>query len=134
MAPFLRLAEHKSDARDIRRAKKLRKEAPLAERLLWEPLRAAAKEEGLRFRRQHAFHPYILDLVCLKSRLVIEIDGPSHDLCRAHDKEREDYLKKHGYEIMRFTNEDVRMNLENVVQMIIARALELTAVVYTPLP
>jgi very-short-patch-repair endonuclease len=133
MAKYIRLAEHKSDAPDIRRAKKLRKEAPLAERLVWNALQTAAKNEGLRFRRQHPFPPYTLDFVYLKARLVIEIDGLSHDLRKVHDKQREAHIKKHGYVIMRFTNEDVRTNLGNVIQMIIGRALDLTRVVYIPL-
>ena len=124
MAPFVRLADHKSKDRDVHRAQALRKEAPMFERLLWEALRLSAKQSGLRFRRQHPFSPYILDFVCLKARLVVEIDGMSHDTRLDKDGQRDNFLKEHGYDVMRFTNDDVRTNLENVVGMILDRAFE----------
>jgi very-short-patch-repair endonuclease len=134
MADFARFAEHHYDQRDILRAKALRKGAPLAERLLWEALRATAKNEGLRFRRQHPIHPYIVDLVCLKANLVIEIDGSSHDSRRLYDQQRDAYLKNLDYEVMRFTNEDVRQNLENVVLMVLNCAVERIGSLHAPLP
>jgi very-short-patch-repair endonuclease len=126
MADFVRLADRKSNSRYIKRAKTLRKEAPMPERLLWEALRVAAKNQGLRFRRQHPFSPYTLDFVCLKARLVVEVDGASHDTRLHKDKERDRFLNALGYDVMRFTNEDARKNVEGVVSMILFRALERT--------
>jgi very-short-patch-repair endonuclease len=134
MADYIPLAKRKSFSSDVRRAKKLRQESPLAERLLWEALRASAKAWGLRFRRQHPIHPYIVDFICLKAHLVIEIDGPSHDIRLAQDEQRDACLKKLGYKVMRFSNEDVRGNLENVVAAILNRARELIEGLYIPLP
>ena len=123
MAVFAKLAKSPCDPCAIKRAKQLRKEAPLMERLLWEALRATAKNYGLRFRRQHAIPPYYIDFVCLKSKLAIEIDGPSHDARQDHDEERTFFLNDLGFKVLRFTNEDVHKNLEGVVETIVNSAL-----------
>ncbi len=134
MAKFLSLAQHKNERRDIHRAKALRKEAPLAERILWEALRVTAKAYSLSFRRQHPLHPYVADFACLRARLVIEVDGPSHDVRLSQDKRRDEYLSKEGWDIMRFSNQEVRENLENVVLMIVNRAKDRIRFITYPSP
>ena len=66
--------------------------------------------------------PYIVDFACVKARLVVEADGFSHDLRIKQEEQRQAHLTNLGYEIMRFSNEDIRNNLENVVLMILNRA------------
>ncbi len=97
----------------------------MPERLLWNALCELKKEAGLKFRRQQPLHPYIADFACMAVRLVIELDGPSHDSRQIYDAKREDDLNKMGWAILRFTNEDVRANLEGVVSMILGKAREL---------
>ena len=66
--------------------------------------------------------PYIVDFACVRARLVVEIDGPSHDVRIEQDEQRDAHLINLGYEVMRFSNADIRNNLENVVLMILNRA------------
>ncbi|MDR3424753.1 MAG: DUF559 domain-containing protein [Alphaproteobacteria bacterium] len=124
MPDFVKLAEHKSSFSDHARAKELRKDPTLSERILWAELRIAMRDRGFRFRRQHPIHPYIADFICLKLRLIVEVDGLSHDTRLDQDKRRDAYLRKVGYEVMRFMDEDVMTNREGVVLAILKRAEE----------
>jgi len=105
----------------IERAKKLRKESTPAEQLLWSALRHSAFAD-LKFRRQHPIGFYIADFCCQKEKLIIELDGDSHDFSEQKDKERTKALNKEGYRVIRFSNADVFDNLEGVLMMI-ARTL-----------
>ncbi len=71
------------------------------------------------FRRQHAIHPYVADFACMAARVLIEIDGNSHNATETYDHQREVFLQKQGYSILRFSNNDVVNNTEGVVQRII---------------
>ena len=75
---------------------------------------------NLQFNRQKPIGNYIVDFYCDKAELVIEIDGGQHyeDQNILEDKEREDYFRKLGLRVIRFTNLDVFKNIENVVDKI----------------
>ncbi len=73
---------------------------------------------GVYFRRQHPIGPFIVDFCCTEHNLIIELDGPLHDEQVEYDEERTEWLKAHGYRIIRFTNEQVRTNLEGVLMTI----------------
>ena len=60
-----------------------------------------------------------MDFACREQKLVIEIDGWSHDVSQAHDRQRDEFLRFEGYQVLRFTNEQVTANLEGVVTMIV---------------
>ncbi len=122
MSKFAKLATHKSTSEDNAHAKKLRHQPTVAEKTLWHQLRLATKERDFHFRRQHPIHPYIVDFVCLQLHLIIEVDGLSHDNRAEYDAQRDLYLKKLGYETMRFSHDDVVSNHEGVIRMIIDRA------------
>jgi len=107
---------------DIARAKELRRTGSLCERLLWNALRENKKASALKFRRQHPLHPYVVDFICLSSRLIVELDGPSHDTRQAYDKTRTVFLEKQGYRVLRFANDVVRANLSGVVETILQEA------------
>ena len=96
-------------------AKKMRKEPTEAESVLWEHLRR--KNLGIRFYRQHIIDDYIVDFVCLERFLIIEVDGKYHSTGeqKEADKSREDRLQLLGYKIIRFTNEDILCNIDNVI-------------------
>ena len=128
------LATSKNETRDYHKAKILRQSASFAERLLWNALRQIPKEMGLRFRRQHPLHPYIADFVCLKVKLVLELDGESHDVRQDYDRERDENLRQMGYKILRFTNEDVLQNCEGVVQTVLNIVDELALLHPSPSP
>jgi very-short-patch-repair endonuclease len=75
---------------------------------------------GLRFRRQHPIGPFIADFACLKEKLVIEVDGPSHgtDEGKAYDARRTHFFKRNGWREMRVSNMDVYENLEGALSHI----------------
>ena len=86
-----------------------------AESAMWECLRG--NQLGFQFRRQHPIYGYIPDFVCLKKRLVVEIDGGYHYIGDQplSDEERTKYLNQYGFEVIRFTNEEVLSNIDNVL-------------------
>ena len=106
------------------RAKRLRRTMTRAETLLWRHLKAH-RLERLGFRRQVPIGNYIADFVAHSSKLVVELDGESHDfVSRVHrDVARDRWLESRGYRVLRFTNDDVMRNLEGVV-LSIAEAAE----------
>ncbi len=94
-------------------ARNLRKNSTNAERKLWQCLRKR-QIGGYKFRRQLVIEPYIVDFVCLEKKLIVELDGGQHLLQKNEDKLREEYLKKKGYRILRFWNDDVLLKTKNV--------------------
>ena len=99
-------------------AKNNRRYATEAESVLWEYLRKEAL--GVRFRRQHPIDGYIPDFVCLKKRLIIEIDGGYHFIGDqpVSDAERTNNLEERGFDVIRFSNEEVLHNIDNVIKQI----------------
>lgn len=91
-----------------------------AENALWQMLRGK-KLEGYKFRRQHIIGSYIADFICLRAKLIIEIDGLIHQLPenKANDEERTLWLKQKGFEVIRFKNEEVLGDTENVLATIL---------------
>ena len=89
-----------------------------AESVLWECLRGT--QLGFQFRRQHPIYGYIPDFVCLKKRLVVEVDGGYHFVGNQplSDEERTRYLKQYGFDVIRFTNDEVLTNIELVIKKI----------------
>lgn len=99
-------------------ARENRKNATLAENVLWEYLRNG--ELGEKFLRQHIIGDYIVDFVSRHDGLVIEVDGGYHSEPRQQegDKLREEVLEQMGYHVIRFTNEEVLCDIENVLNQI----------------
>ena len=97
-------------------ARRLRRDATDAEKLLWRTLREACP--GWRFRRQHPIGRRIADFACPAAKLVIELDGGQH-LDNGDDDARTAELAAFGYSVLRFWNNDVLANTEGVIQRII---------------
>jgi very-short-patch-repair endonuclease len=77
------------------------------ERAVWRILRAAPFD-ALHFRRQVPFAGrYIADFASHRARVIIEIDGNTHDLASAAETARTAWLTAQGYRVLRFTNTDV---------------------------
>lgn len=103
-------------------ARTLRKNATEVEKLLWLRLR---KRQLLncKFRRQHPIGPYIVDFVCMDKKLIVELDGGQHADTTAYDDQRTEYLERNGYVVLRFWNNQVAEDLDDVLASIHA-ALE----------
>jgi len=101
------------------RAKSLRRTMTRAETLLWRYLKAH-HIDGLGFRRQVPMRSYVADFACHSARLIVELDGESHDFesRQRNDLARDAWLRSQGYKVLRFTNDDVLTNLTGVVEAI----------------
>ncbi len=99
-------------------AKKLRREMTDAEMKLWQQLRAH-RFENYKFKRQQPIGKYIADFVCLKHRLIIEVDGSQHADSQ-HDKIRDAWLKSQGFRILRVWNNEVSREMNGVLLTILA--------------
>lgn len=102
----------------LEKAKKMRNNPTEAESLLWQFLRGNGLKEH--FRQQHPICGYIPDFVCLRLRLIIEIDGGYHSEGeqQEQDKIRQDYLEKEGFSFLRFTNEEVLYDTDETIEII----------------
>ena len=102
----------------LQRAKENRANPTEAESLLWSFI--SGRKLGAHFRRQHPIFGYIPDFVCLNFRLIIEIDGGYHLESEQiiKDEERTAYLSSIGYTVLRFTNDEVMSNIEEVLDRI----------------
>lgn len=100
-------------------AKGLRKRSTDVEQLLWSRLRAG-RFEGMKFRRQHPIGQYIADFVCLERKLIIELDGGQHALPDEilKDRQRDAWLEKEGYTVVRFWDTEVLTNTSGVLEAI----------------
>jgi very-short-patch-repair endonuclease len=108
----------------------MRSEQTPAEHRLWQILRAK-RLAGYKFKRQLPIDHYIVDFACPARRLIVEADGGQH-LEGKRDVSRDEYLKEHGFRVLRFWNSDIFENEEGVLTSILA-ALELP-LSPTPLP
>ncbi len=99
-------------------ARALRREATFPERLLWSRLRRQAL--GARVLRQHPIDVFVVDFCAPEARLVIEVDGRSHDTTAAADAARQARLEALGLTILRFSNDEILRDLDNVVAQIAA--------------
>ncbi len=100
----------------IQRARSLRQEATLGERVLWGALRR--NRLGLHFRRQHPVAGFITDFCCLTAKLVVEVDGITHAGRARQDSAREAALEALGFQILRVTECDARSDPAAVLEAI----------------
>lgn len=101
-------------------ANALRKDMTKAEACLWKYVLRARGMRGYQFRRQRPILKYIVDFVCLELKLVIEVDGISHnheDIFRK-DGKRQEALEKNGFRVLRFTDEEVLKQIRGVNETI----------------
>ncbi len=110
-------------------ARQMRKDPTPAEETLWQGLRK--KQLGVKFRRQHAIERFIVDFYCREAGLVIEVDGPIHQYTVEEDAIRQQFLESQGLRVLRFANDQVFNDLENVLATI-QQALEKPPISITP--
>jgi very-short-patch-repair endonuclease len=108
---------HSASRSDTHRARRLRNEMTVAEVRLWMRLQRH-QIDGHRFRRQVPIGPYVLDFLCVKSRLVIEVDGGQHSTAGEKDDRRTAWLEERGFRVLRFWNNEVLQETDGVVARI----------------
>lgn len=101
--------------------RELRKNQTDAEALLWACLRRK-QFGGFKFRRQHPIRRYVADFCCIEEKLIIELDGEVHNDADRHDydRRRDNELRSRGFRVMRFRNEAVLEQTENVLRKILS--------------
>jgi very-short-patch-repair endonuclease len=102
------------------KARWLRKNQTPAEKMLWQHLRNR-KLNGHKFRRQHPLQQgFVLDFYCLEARIAIEVDGGYHTTGeqKEYDVGRTFEVNEYGISVIRFRNEDVLNNMEEVLKAI----------------
>jgi very-short-patch-repair endonuclease len=101
------------------RVRSLRREQTLAESKLWACLRNR-QLNGVKFARQISIGPYFADFCCHEAKLVIEVDGVTHETLEelSHDARRTVWLAAQGYRVIRFRNEELLGDLDFVLERI----------------
>ena len=120
--PWKEPPRHSVSPRAALNAKTLRRTSTEAERRLWRHLRHCLPIEGSHFRRQVALGPYVADFCCLSARMIVEVEGGqhSHDHMAAYDETRTLALEERGFRVLRFTNADVMLRIDTVLETIFA--------------
>ena|SRR5688572_18293197 len=108
------------------RARELRNKLTPAEQIFWLLLKEKFPE--YKFRKQHPISIYVADFYCHKLKLVVEIDGSIHDSYEAqvNDEKRQKDLENLELTVIRFTNEQIRIEVENVIEVISSTIGKLT--------
>jgi very-short-patch-repair endonuclease len=103
----------------FQKARWLRNHSTKHEQILWECLRKN-RILGVRIKRQHPIGTYIADFYCHAAKLVIEIDGVGHNPVdqKLYDEERTFNFGIDGLKVIRFSNQEVEHNLNNVISEI----------------
>jgi len=100
------MGDREGESEMVRRARRLRREMTVPERRLWRAPRAR-RVRGEKFRRQVPIGGYIVDFIHFESRVMIELDGRSHDGRFEHDAVRQSRLEDQGFRVFRIANDDV---------------------------
>jgi very-short-patch-repair endonuclease len=106
-------------------ARELRKNQTAEEKIFWKYVRNR-RFHNLKFLRQYPIicsHDgrgkiFVADFYCAKLKLIIEIDGKIHDYQKDFDKLREKVIRLYGFKIIRFTNEEIRNKIHEVLSRI----------------
>jgi very-short-patch-repair endonuclease len=89
------------------------------EKTLWAKLRNR-QLEGVKFRRQQPIGHYVVDFASLENRIIVEVDGGQHNEpeMKGKDEERTAWLKREGYRVLRFWDNEVLNNIDGVLEVI----------------
>ena len=100
------------------RARRLRSGSTDAEHYLWYFLRSRSFA-SFKFRRQYVMGDYIVDFICIRKKLIIELDGGQHALAVAYDQKRTEFLESRGYTVLRFWNNELFIETDGVLSVIL---------------
>ena len=117
---------YKADPLIFSNARELRNKLTPSEQIFW--LRLKEQFPKYKFRRQHPISIYVADFYCHKLKLIIEIDGSIHDSEEAkfNDKRRQQDLENLNLILIRFTNDQVKNEIESVIEKISSTIKKLT--------
>lgn len=101
----------------IELARTMRLNMTASEKILWNELKEK-KFHGYRFKCQHPIHQYVLDFYCHAAGLAIEIDGDIHKSRQDYDEFRDEFLYQCGISTIRFTNDEITHNINDVLKAI----------------
>lgn len=92
---------------------------PNAEKMLWERLRRR-QLKNKRFLRQYSVGKYVIDFYCPEIKLAIEADGDTHNSEEEikYDKERQSEIENIGIRFLRFKNDEIFGNIDDVIKKI----------------
>lgn len=99
------------------KARELRNNSTLTEIMLWQQLKGK-QIRGYDFHRQKPLGKYIIDFFCNELNLAIEVNGESHFGKEDYDAKRQNELEKFGVLMLRFSDIEVRYNLDGVIKSI----------------
>ncbi|MES3032172.1 MAG: endonuclease domain-containing protein [Patescibacteria group bacterium] len=102
--------------RTIIKARYLRKEETQTEKVLWEKIRN--NKLGVKFRRQHPLDVFVIDFYAPSIGIAIELDGSFHRENKEYDRMRTDYLNSKNIKVIRFWNNEIEKDLEEVLNTI----------------
>jgi len=108
-----------------KQARILRKNMTAAEQRLWHRINRRQISDA-KFRRQQPIGAYIVDFVCLETRLIVEVDGGQHMDRASRDAARTRWLESQGFHVLRFWNNEVLENIDGVVQVILDKIVGAT--------
>jgi very-short-patch-repair endonuclease len=119
----------------VRIARDLRQRETSAEDILWQALRNR-RLASLKFRRQHpiANTAFVADFICYDARLIIELDGKIHQNQQEADEQRQAAIESEEYVVIRFTNEQIKQDLESNLAQIAKLADQLITQRKSPSP
>lgn len=105
-------------------SRELRGNSTDGEIILWTEALRAKKMYGYQFNRQFPIENYVVDFIARKLKLIIEVDGYSHQFKQEEDRIRDENLKKLGYTVLRIDEYDIKRDLDNVIRVIEATVAE----------
>jgi len=123
-----KLSRRTTPPRQAAFAKDMRQDMTGPERKLWKALRWRVPIEGTHFRRQVSLGPYIVDFYSYGAKIVIEVDRNPHGTMKSgeQDANRTAFMETQGYRVLRFSNRDVMLHIDIVLDTI-AAALSTTS-------
>ena len=102
-------------------AREMRRDMTPSEKVLWQQLKGN-NIGGLHFRRQQTIDGFIADFYCHAAGLVVEADGAVHELQADYDQQRDEVIARRGLKILRFSNDRILTDLQNVLTEILIAA------------
>lgn len=111
---------YRTNSNSLKNAKVLRKNSTPEERIFWKHFRGR-RFFGFKFRRQEPIGKYIADFICFEIKLIIELEGGQHNFeaNKEYDLQRTQFLESCGFKVIRFWNNQINYDLENVLSYIL---------------